>query len=56
VLVLMRADGKNKAKHFSFNVYSAGASTIKNLTRQNQLIANAVLKSLNVIDGDEAAA
>ena len=56
VLVLMRAVGKKTAKHFSFNVYSAGASTIKNLTRQNQLIANAVLKSLNVIDGDEAAA
>ncbi len=56
VLVLMCADGKKKGKHFSFNVHSAGSSTIKNLTLKNQVIANAVLKSLNVIDSEEVAA
>lgn len=56
VLVIMRAEGGKKGKHFSFDLYSTGSSTIKNLALHNQSIANAVLKSLNVIDSDEAAA
>jgi fumarate hydratase class II len=48
-------DGQ-KPKHFSFDVYSTGSSTIKNLSLNNQPIANAVLRSLNVIDAEEADA
>ncbi len=56
VLVYMSPVDGQKAKHFSFDVYSTGSSTIKNLLQKNQPIANAVLQSLNVIDAEEAGA
>lgn len=49
VVYLAPVDGQ-KPKHFSFDVYSTGSSTIKNLSEKNQPIANAVLMSLNVIE------
>ena len=44
---------KIRRGHFSFNVFSSGSSTIKNLPAQHQPMAQAVLRALNVVDGDE---
>ena len=44
----------HKPKRFSFDLYSTGSSTIKNLSEKNQPIANAILQSLNVIEAEEA--
>lgn len=49
VIVYMAAPAEGKSPHFSFNVYSSGSSTIKNLSEKNQPIANAVLSALDVI-------
>ncbi|MFZ4480768.1 MAG: glycine hydroxymethyltransferase [Rhodoferax sp.] len=49
VIVYMVAPAEGKAPHFSFDVYSSGSSTIKNLSEKNQPIANAVLSALDVI-------
>jgi predicted small secreted protein len=46
---------KTRRGHFSFNVYSSGSSTIKNLSAKHQPMAQAVLRALNVVDGDEPA-
>lgn len=54
VLVYLAPVDGQKPKRFSFDVYSAGSSTIKNLSEKNQPIANAVLQSLNVIEAEEA--
>lgn len=53
IVYLTPVDGQ-KPKRFSFDVYSTGSSTIKNLLEKNQPIANAVLQSLNVIEAEEA--
>lgn len=44
---------KTRRGHFSFNVFSSGSSTIKNLSAKHQPMAQAVLRALNVIDGEE---
>lgn len=44
---------KIRRGHFSFNVFSSGSSTIKNLPAQHQPMAQAVLRALNVVDADE---
>jgi len=49
VIVYMETPPDGKAPHFSFDVYSSGSSTIKNLSEKNQPIANAVLTALDVI-------
>lgn len=53
VLVYTGTSETGKTQHFSFNLYSSGSSTIKNLSARNQIIANAVLLALNVIDPDD---
>jgi hypothetical protein len=53
VLVYLAPMNGQKPKRFSFDVYSTGSSTIKNLSEKNQPIANAVLQSLNVIESEE---
>ena len=53
VIVHLVAERGKKAKQFSFDLYSTGSSTIKNLSQKNQTIANAVLQSLNVIEAEE---
>ena len=52
-IVRMFPEDSKKPKQFSFDVYSTGSSTIKNLSPKNQTIANAVLQSLNVIEAEE---
>lgn len=54
VLVYLAPVDGQKPKRFSFDVYSTGSSTIKNLSEKNQPIANAILQSLNVIEAEEA--
>ncbi len=54
VIVYTGTSAKGKTQHFSFDLYSSGSSTIKNLSARNQIIANDVLRALNVIDADEA--
>ena len=49
VIVYMETPPDGKAPHFSFDLYSSGSSTIKNLSEKNQPIANAVLTALDVI-------
>ncbi len=44
---------KIRRGHFSFNVFSSGSSTIKNLPAQHQPMAQAVLRALNVVEADE---
>jgi hypothetical protein len=44
-----------KAGHFSFDISATGSSTIKNLSDKNQRTAQAVLRSLNVIEAEEVA-
>lgn len=56
VLVYLSPIDGQKPKHFSFDVYATGSSTIKNLSENNQPIANAVLQALNVIEPNEVAA
>ena len=56
VLVYLAPVDGQKPKRFSFDIYSTGSSTIKNLSEKNQPIANAVLQSLNVIEAEEAVA
>ena len=56
VIVYTLPTGTRKAAHFSFNVHATGSSTIKNLAERNQPIALMVLRALNVIETDEAAA
>lgn len=51
IVYTMGSDERN-AGHFSFDVYSTGSSTIKNLSEHNQPIANAVLRALDVIEAD----
>ena len=53
VLVYLAPVDGQRPKRFSFDVYSTGSSTIKNLSEKNQPIANAVLQSLNVIEAEE---
>lgn len=53
VIVYTAATDDGKSSHFSFDLYSSGSSTIKNLSEHNQPIANAVLTALNVIEADE---
>ncbi len=54
VIVYTGTSAKGKTQHFSFDLYSSGSSTIKNLSARNQIIATNVLHALNVIDADEA--
>lgn len=54
-IVRLFPEAGKKPKQFSFDVYSTGSSTIKNLSPKNQTIANAVLQSLNVIEAEEPA-
>ena len=49
VIVYMKAPPAGKAPHFSFDLYSSGSSTIKNLSDTNQPLANVVLTALDVI-------
>lgn len=51
VYPLVTAD--QKSTHFSFDVFSSGSSTIKNLSVTNQQVANAVLQALDVIPASE---
>lgn len=53
VLVYLAPMDGQKPKRFSFDVFTMGSSTIKNLSEKNQPIANAVLQSLNVIEAEE---
>lgn len=46
--------GDRRSGQFSFDLYSSGSSTIKNLSDRNQPIALAVLRALNVIDPEPA--
>ncbi len=55
MLVYMKALEGQKPKQFSFDVYTTGSSTIKNLSVKNQPIANAILSSLNVSDAEESS-
>ncbi|MCU6432660.1 glycine hydroxymethyltransferase [Undibacterium sp. Jales W-56] len=55
VIVYTTATEDGKSPHFSFDLYSSGSSTIKNLSEHNQPIANAVLTALNVIEAEEQA-
>ena len=56
ILVYLASNDGHRAKRFSFEVYSAGSSTIKNLSEKNQPIAQAVLKSLQLAEPEEALA
>lgn len=56
VMVYTLPSGERRPGQFSFDVYSTGSSTIKNLSERNQPIALAVLRALNVIEADEAGA
>jgi hypothetical protein len=53
IIVYTASNEENKSQHFSFDLYSSGSSTIKNLSARNQPIANAVLRALNVIEMEE---
>ncbi|BBE50870.1 hypothetical protein OYT1_ch1313 [Ferriphaselus amnicola] len=56
IIVYPLASADEKTSHFSFDISSAGSSTIKNLSVHNQQVANVVLKALNVIEADEVNA
>jgi hypothetical protein len=56
ILVYLGTGEGHRSKRFSFEVYSAGSSTIKNLSEKNQPIAQAVLKSLQLAEPEEAFA
>lgn len=53
IIVYLAATAENKSQHFSFDLYSSGSSTIKNLSARNQPIAHAVLRALNVIEAED---
>lgn len=53
VIIYLLATSEQRERHFSFDLYSTGSSTIKNLSQQNEPVAIAVLKALNVIDDEE---
>ncbi|WP_231671399.1 glycine hydroxymethyltransferase [Ralstonia pseudosolanacearum] len=53
VIVYMQAADGGRAGHFSFNIRASGASTIKNLSLRNQVLARKVLQALMVIDAEE---
>ena len=53
VIVYLRQQEGQRSRHFSFDVQSTGRSTIRNLSRKNQPLAQAALKALNVISADE---
>ncbi len=55
VMVYILPRGDRRRDQFSFDLYSSGSSTIKNLADRNQPIALAVLRALNVIDTEQAA-
>ncbi len=55
-VIVYTLPGERRRPHFSFNLHAAGSSTIKNLSPQNQATALAVLRLLDVIDGEEAGA
>lgn len=52
IIVYLAATAENKSQHFSFDLYSSGSSTIKNLSTRNQPIAHAVLRALNIIEAE----
>lgn len=54
VIVYKCAEPGNKPSHFSFDIFSAGSSTIRNLSAPNQPLAEAVLSALNVIEPEAA--
>lgn len=54
IIVYLASTVSQKTKRFSFDLFSTGSSTIKNLPEKNQPIANAILRSLNVIEAEEA--
>lgn len=54
ILIYKAPTESQKSKRFSFDLYSSGSSTIKNLSEKNQSTANAVLQALNVIEPEEA--
>ncbi|MEF9388591.1 glycine hydroxymethyltransferase [Ralstonia solanacearum species complex bacterium KE056] len=56
VIVYMQAADGGRAGHFSFNIRASGASTIKNLSLRNQVLARKVLQALMVIDAEEDCA
>ena len=53
VTVYRTPHDKGTVHHFSFDLSASGASTITNLSIQNQPIAQAVLVTLGVIDADD---
>ncbi len=55
MIVYLAPVNGHKPKRFSFDVYATGSSTIKNLSEKNQPIADAILRSLNVIESEEVA-
>lgn len=55
MIVYLAPVNGHKPKRFSFDVYATGSSTIKNLSEKNQPIADAILRSLNVIESEEIA-
>jgi hypothetical protein len=55
MIVYLAPVHSHKPKRFSFDVYATGSSTIKNLSEKNQPIADAILRSLNVIESEEIA-
>ena len=55
LLVYTKESGKGRAGQFSFDVLSSGSSTIKNLPDRNQIVAMAVLRSLNIVGNDRGA-
>ena len=56
LIIYMKAPEGQKPKHFSFNLQTNGASTIKNLPDKNQTVALAVLTALNVVHTEGASA
>jgi len=53
VIVYTQAADGGRAGHFSFNIRASGASTIKNLSLRNQVLARKVLQALMVIDAED---
>lgn len=56
IIVYPLVSTDQKSTHFSFDVFSSGSSTIKNLSVYNQQIANNVLQALDVIPAAEIPA
>lgn len=53
VIVYTQATDSGRVGHFSFSIRASGASTIKNLSLKNQVLARRVLQALMVIDAEE---